>query len=97
MLKQSLPQNFPKFICLKTKKYTPAKERLHTFWILLQSNFSQLFINYCGPYLQDTIALSQNTDLEQSTTLKIFLKKLKAYLFTLDNGTFLFDIVLCRR
>ena len=34
------------------------------------------------------IALSQNTDVEQSTMLKLFHEKLKAYLFTLDDVTF---------
>ena len=32
---------------------------------------------------------TQNTDLQQSTTLKFFKEKLKAYLFTIDDVTYL--------
>ena len=32
-------------------------------------------MNYRGPHLWNTIVLSQNTDLEQSTTLKVFKEK----------------------
>ena len=42
-------------------------------------------MNYRGTYLWNTIALSQNTDLQQSTSLKFFKEKLKAYLFILDD------------
>ena len=42
-------------------------------------------MNYRGTYLWNTIALSQNTDLQQPTSLKFFKEKLKAYLFTLDD------------
>ena len=55
-----------------------------------KSKFSHLCINHRGPHLWNTIVLSQNTDLEQSTTLKFIKGKLKAYLFSLDDVTFLF-------
>ena len=32
---------------------------------------------------------TQNTDLQQSTTLKFFKEKVKAYLFTIDDVTYL--------
>ena len=31
---------------------------------------------------------TQNTDLQQSTTLKFFKEKVKAYLFTIDDVTY---------
>ena len=59
---------------------------MYTSWTLLQNSC----INYRGPHLWNTIVLSQNTDLEQSTILTVFKEKLKAYVFTLDDVTFLF-------
>ena len=37
-------------------------------------------MNYRGAYLRNKIVLSQNTDLEQLTTLKHFKEKLKGTL-----------------
>ena len=39
-----------------------------------KSKFRQLCINYRDPHLWNTIVLGQNTDSEQSTTLKILKK-----------------------
>ena len=90
MQKQSLSQSFRTFIYLKTKK----KYQLKRSWALLEpfckTKFRQLCINYRGSYQWNTIMLSQNTDLEQSITLKILKEKLLAYLFTRDDVTFLF-------
>ena len=67
-----------KFIYFKTKKEISAKEPL--FEPFCKSKFTHLCINYCGAHLRNTIALSQNTDLEQSTTLILFKEKLKGTL-----------------
>ena len=90
MQKQSLPQSFRKFIYLKLKNKYQLKRSCTLLEPFCKSKFSQLCINYRGPHLWNTIVLSQNTDLEQSITLKLFKEKLKAYLFTLDEVTFLF-------
>ena len=55
-----------------------------------ESKFSQLCINYRGLRLLNIIAIVQNIDLEQYPTLEFFKEKLKAYLLTLDDATFLF-------
>ena len=90
MQKQSLPQSFRKFFILKTKNKYQLKRSCTLLEPFCKSKFSQLCINDRGPYLWKTIVLSQNTDLEQSIALKTFKERLKAYLFTLDNVTFLF-------
>ena len=83
----------------KNKACPKAFENLNKYqekrsWTLLEPDckgkLSQLCINYRGPHLWNTIVLSQNTDLEQSTTLKFFKEELKAYLFTRCDVTFQF-------
>ena len=44
---------------------------LELFW---KSKFCHLCIHYCGPDQWNSILLSQNTNLEQSTALKFFRK-----------------------
>ena len=56
-----------------------------------KSKFSQLSINQRGPHLCNTIVLSQNTDLEQSITLKLFKERLILSLLTMLH--FHFDFV----
>ena len=79
-----------KFIYLKTKN----KYQLNRSSTLLEpcckSKFRQLYIQYRGPHIWNTIALSQNSDLELSSTLNFFKERLKTYLFTLADVTFLF-------
>ena len=81
---------FEKLFTLKSKNKYQLKRSCTLLENLCKSKFSQLCINYCGQHLCNKIVFSQNTDLEQSTTLKFFKEKLKAYLFTLDDVTFLF-------
>ena len=90
MQKQSLSQTFENLFTLKLKNKYQLRRSCTLFEPFCKSKFSQLCINYRGPHLWNTIVLSQNTDLEQSITLKFFKEKLKAYLFTLYNVTFLF-------
>ena len=84
------PKAFQNIFTLKLKKKNQLKRRCTILEPFCKSKFSQLCINYRGLHLWSTIVLSQNTDLEQSTTLKVFKEKLKAYLFTLDDATSLF-------
>ena len=87
---KACPKAFENLFSLKPKN----KYQLKRNWVLLKhfrkSKFSQVCINYRGPHLWNTIVLRQNTDLEQSITLKLFKERLKAYLFTLNDVTFLF-------
>ena len=87
---KACPKAIENLFTLKPK----YRYQLKRSWTLLEpfceSKFSQLFINYCGPHVWNIIILVQITDLEQSRTLKCFNEKLKAYLFTLDDVTFLF-------
>ena len=80
------PKAFEILFAFKPK----SKYQLKRSCTLCKYKFSQLCITYRGPHLWNTIVLSQNTDLEQSATLKIFKEKLEAYLFTLGDVTFLF-------
>ena len=92
---KACPKAFENLFTLKPKSKYQLKRSCTLLEPFCESKFSQLCINYCGPYLWNKIALSQNTDLEQSTTLNLKKNKLKAYLFTLDDVTFFyFDIVL---
>ena len=86
---KACPKAFENLFTLKPKNKYQLKRSCALLEPLCKSKFSQLCINYRGPYLWNTIVLSQNTNLEQSTTLKVFKEKLKAYLFTLDDVTFL--------
>ena len=90
MQKLNLSQSFRIFFTLKPKNKYQLKRSYTLFEPFCKSKFSQACINYRGPHLRNTIVLSQNTDLEQSIPLKFFKEKLKAYLFTLYNVTFLF-------
>ena len=91
---KACPKAFENLFTLKPKnKYQLEQNIKRTCAIpkpFCKSKFSQLCINYCGPHLWNTIVLSQNTDFEQSTTLKFSKEKLRAYLSTLDDVTFLF-------
>ena len=81
---------FENLFTLKPKNRCQLKGSCTLLEHFCKSKFSQLCINYRGPHLWNTVVLSQDTDLEQCTTLKFFKEKLKAYLFTLDGVTFLF-------
>ena len=94
---KACPKAFENLFTLKPKNKYQLKRSCTLLAPFCKSKFSQLCINYRGPHLWNTIVLSQNTDLEQSTTLKIFKEKLKVYLFTIDNVTFFFDIAFTRR
>lgn len=69
-------KKFPKafenlFIIKPTNKYQ-LKRSCRLLEPLCKSRFSQLCINYRGPHLWNTMVSGQNTDLDQSTTLKFF-------------------------
>ena len=87
---KAFPKAFQNLFNLKPKNKYQLKRSCTLLESFCKSIFSQLCINYRGSHLWNIIVLSQNTDLEQSTTLKCFTEKLKAYLFTLDDVTFLF-------
>ena len=88
---------FESLYTLKPKIKYQLKRSYTLFEPFCKSKFSQLCKNYRGPHLWNTIVLSQNTDLEESTTLKVFKEKLKAYIFILDVVAFLFDIALYQK
>ena len=87
---KACPKALKNLFTLKSKNKYQLKRSCTLLKLFCESKFSQLFINYCGANLWNTIILSQNTDLDQSTTLTFFEEKLKAYLFTLDDIIFLF-------
>ena len=82
------PKTLENLFTLKPKNKYQLKRSCTRLEPFCKSKFSQLCINYRGPRLLNTIVLSQNTNLEQSITLKLFKERLKAYLFTLDNVKF---------
>ena len=87
---KACPKAFENLFTLKPKNKYQLKRSCTLLELFCQSKFSQLCISYRGPHLWNITVLSKNTGLEQSITLKLFKEKLKAYLFTLDNVTFLF-------
>ena len=87
---KACPNAFENLFTSKTKNKYQLKRSCTLLEPFCKSKFGQLCKNYCGPHLWNTIVLSQNIDLEQSTTLKVFKEKLRAYLFTLDDVAFLF-------
>ena len=87
---KAYPKAFENVFTLKPKNKYQLKRSSTLLKPFCKSKFSQVCINYRGPHLWNTIVLSQYTDLKQSTTLKIFKEKLKTYLSTLDDVTFLF-------
>ena len=89
MQKKACPKALENLFTLKAKNKYQLKRICTLPEPSCKSKFSQLCIDYRGPHLWNTIVLSQNTDLEQSITLKLFKERLKAYFFTLDNVTFL--------
>ena len=82
---KACPKAFDNLFTLKPKNKYQLKRSCTLIEPFCKSNFSQLCINYRGPHLWNTIVLSQNTDLEQSTTPKVFKEKRKAHLFTLTR------------
>ena len=65
---------------LKPKNKNQLKRSCTVLQSFCKSKFTQLCINYRGAHPRNTIALSQNTDLEQYTTPKLFKEKLKGTL-----------------
>ena len=80
--KKACPKAFENLFTLKPTNKYQLKRRCTLLEPFCKNKFSKLCINYRGPHLWNTIVFSQNTDLEQSTTLKFFKEKLKAYLCT---------------
>ena len=68
---RACPKAFENLFTLKPKNKYQLKRSCTLLEPFCKSKFSQLCINYCGPYLWNKIVLSQNTDLEQSTTLNL--------------------------
>ena len=89
-INKACPKAFENLFSLKPKNKYQLKRSCTLLEPFCKSKFSQLCINYRCPHLWNTIVLSQNTDLEQSITLKLFKERLNTYLFTLDNVTFWF-------
>ena len=87
---KAFPKAFENLFTLKPKNKYQLKRSCTFLDPFCKSKFSQLCINYCRQHLWNTIVLSQSTDLEHSIALKISKERLKAYIFTLDDVTFLF-------
>ena len=92
------PKAFENLFTLKPKSKYQLKRSRSLLEPFCKIKFSQLSITYRGPRLWNTIVLSQNTDLEQSTTLKVFkekkliLKGLRLIFSLLTMLHFYFDI-----
>ena len=69
---EACPKDFENLFTLKPKNKYQLKRSCTLFERFWESKFSQLSIDCRGPHLWNTIALSQNMDLEQSTTLTFF-------------------------
>ena len=87
---KACPKTFENLFTLKPKNKYQLKRSCTLLDLFCKSKFNQLYIDYRGPHVWNTVALSQNTDLEQSITLKNFKERIKDYLFTLDDITFQF-------
>ena len=73
---KACPKAFENLFTLKPKSKYQLKRSRSLLEPFCKIKFSQLSITYRGPRrLWNTIVLSQNTDLEQSTTLKVFKEK----------------------
>lgn len=59
-----------------------------------KTKFNQLHTNYSGSYLWNRIMPRQNTNLEQSATLKVFIENFENYPFIPDSVTRSFCFVL---
>ena len=93
------PQAVENLFTLKPKnKYQLKRSCIH-HEPLYKSKFTQLCMNYRGAYLRNKIVLSQNTDLEQFTTLKHFKEKLKGTLMQIwkSEGILASHKKICRR
>ena len=72
---KACPKAFENLFIFKPKNIYQLKSAKRSFTLFepfSKSKFSQLCINYRGTHLWNIIALSQNTDLEQSITLNSF-------------------------
>ena len=87
---ESCRQAFKDLFTLKPKNKYQLKRSCSLLQPFRKSEFSHICISYLGPHLWNTIVLSQNTDSEKCIPLIFFKEKLKTYLFTPDNVTFLF-------
>ena len=91
------PKAFENLLTLKPKNKYQLKRSCTLLEPFCKSKFSQLCINYRGPHIWNTIVISQNTDLVQSTTLKVFKENLRL-IFSLSTMLhFYFDIVLYKK
>ena len=88
------PKAFKNLFTLKPKNEYQLKRSYTLLEPFFKSKFSQLCINYRGSHLWNTIILSQNTDLEQSTTLNFFKENVQTFFSLLKLLHFYFDIVL---
>ena len=88
------PKAFKNLFTLKPKNEYQLKRSYTLLEPFFKSKFSQLCINYRGPHLWNTIILSQNADLEQSTTLNFFKENVQTFFSLLKLLHFYFDIVL---
>ena len=88
---KACPKAFENLFTLKPKNKYQLKRSCTLLEPFCKSKFSQLCINNHGPHLWNTIILNQNTDLEQSITLKLFKERLILSLLTMLH--FHFDFV----
>ena len=94
---KACPKAFENLFTLKPKNKYQLKRSCTLLEPFCKSKFSQLCINYRGPHLWNTIALSQNTDLEQSIILNFLKKNLRLIFSLLTMLHFYFDIVLYKK
>ena len=79
---KACPKTLENLFTLKPKNKDQLKRNCTLLEPFCKSKFRQLCINYSDPHLWNAIVLSQNTDLGQSITLKLFKERLRASLVT---------------
>ena len=93
---KACPKAFENVFTLKPKNKYQLKRSCTLLQPFCKSKFSQLSTNYRGPHLWNTIVLSQNTNLEQSITLKLF-KDSRLIFSLLTILHFYFDFVFYKK
>ena len=73
---KACPKAFEHLFTLQPKNKYQLKRSCTLPKPFCKTKFRQLCINYRGSYQWNAIMLSQNTDLEQSITLKLFKEKI---------------------
>ena len=91
---KTCPEAFKNLLFWKPKAEYQLKRNCTLLEPFSKTKFNQLYTNYSGSYLWNRIMPRQNTNLEQSATLKVFIENFENYPFIPDNVTRSFCFVL---